>query len=1183
MGGHALGELVPFGAQVQAKVRSWRRPEGLGRKPQWSAITKQGVVLGPPEDTLNGMAVLMHTGEIVVASSIFVTADHSAVAELRPKYRLKEKTAPGDVVVRKAWVQTQTSQQELLAWGECGSAKSTRVQGKKGNKKVGLGVFEECSDISGTEKVPEDSAQEVEVELPVRTVSDKEFLAVRSLATETALHLREVQDMLTPSGPHAVAGVWLRVANMVAAWLSGLEQLEAQAQPVPEKTSAGLRVLRDVPLGAEDLDTEQQRAQDLFLQTKCVSQEEVRQELTEWLDSMTKEYNSLVHQKQAVERIHQQDLQKKMDTGEVSLLLPAKAVFTRKAGAGVRKSRFCVCGSWEPKDPAGESVYAGGTEAVTVRVALARAARLGWTVTTGDVRTAFLNAPMPADLHDRIAVKPPPILVAAGLVPSSERWLIRRALYGLRGSPRYWGLHRDATLRTLKWQHEGQEYHLTQCLSDLNAWKVCKADGSTVGLVLCYVDDLLVMAEPGVVPGIHKAVQSKWEVSPWEDARQDGGTKYCGLTIFQEKDLTVRVGQKAYIEELLARHEVKTGSPTPMAAWQDPEPELEPSLADVRAAQGITGELTWLVTRSRPDIMFAVQQLSRFTTKSPKLVVSAGRTVLEYLFLTKDLELVYTPTCEPLGLSECVAKKRSEEILEIQADASHAPLGGRSQHAVTILYCGCLLAWDSGRQSITALSSAESEIIACMHGLTLGECILPLISELSETEVSPTLYTDNMAALAVISGEGGNWKSRHLKMRAAGIRERVESKAWEIYHIAGKYNTSDLGTKALQGPRIRELLELLNMRGEAKSADRGADPCWADPAVGHPARESGEAKSADRGADPCWADPAVEHPATKNGETKSGLRPDPEREAVSGGTPEPKVSKLSARALKALVGFSLVQQLRAQEPEKPEAPDGSEPPWELLGVVFLCVLFWELGKWSCRKVTEAVRLKRVATPSSDGVRETDRSYLQGEAGSVPQVSLRLPAGAFSGEQREVQVYRPKARAKSRATVLTSEPGLVRPRTEDYWEVSGDVATRYHVKLRRQLFSPIATVNPVGFNCFLGERTTKAQFVNGRVRELRDDFRAVAQPHRALEESWVGSTSFALRPAPQVSSSSGTSAVHSALPGRNGDRNEAARDTQGPRQAEATVSGGFVVSESEEAATRGQVGQRSRRCRRSGPQ
>ena len=59
-----------------------------------------------------------------------------------------------------------------------------------------------------------------------------------------------------------------------------------------------------------------------------------------------------------------------------------------------------------------------------------------------------------------------------------------------------------------------------------------------------------------------------------------------------EEDEGLYVGQQAYIKELLSRHSEVAHATTPFPHVPDEAPEPEPSLEQVRKAQGLVGE--WL-------------------------------------------------------------------------------------------------------------------------------------------------------------------------------------------------------------------------------------------------------------------------------------------------------------------------------------------------------------------------------------------------------------------------------------------------------------------------------------------------------------------------------------------------------------------------------------------------------------
>ena len=104
-----------------------------------------------------------------------------------------------------------------------------------------------------------------------------------------------------------------------------------------------------------------------------------------------------------------------------------------------------------------EDLYAGGIDALTFRIILAYVSQFSdWTACSLDIKTAFLNAPVRGggqingNADPLIIVRPPFILVQLGLLQNNHRWLVRRALYGLKTSPCDWAQHRDEILKGVK-------------------------------------------------------------------------------------------------------------------------------------------------------------------------------------------------------------------------------------------------------------------------------------------------------------------------------------------------------------------------------------------------------------------------------------------------------------------------------------------------------------------------------------------------------------------------------------------------------------------------------------------------------------------------------------------------------------------------------------------------------------
>ena len=108
-------------------------------------------------------------------------------------------------------------------------------------------------------------------------------------------------------------------------------------------------------------------------------------------------------------------------------------------------------------------------------------------------------------------------------------------------------------------------------------------DEEALGLLELYVDDMAVVG-----------------------GRKEGAwVKFCGFELSKRGD-QFSLGQKSYAQDLLSRHPGVICKSTPFPGVLDEEPESEVSIQDVRAAQGIVGELLWLSCRRRPDLSFGV-------------------------------------------------------------------------------------------------------------------------------------------------------------------------------------------------------------------------------------------------------------------------------------------------------------------------------------------------------------------------------------------------------------------------------------------------------------------------------------------------------------------------------------------------------------------------------------------------
>ncbi len=554
------------------------------------------------------------------------------------------------------------------------------------------------------------------------------------------------------------------------------------------------------------------------LQTRIVGINEVVANQEEWKVPIKAELDSLLEEKKALKPLNPEEkkefFQKASREGRQIEVVPGKLVPTIKPapGGGKKKARIVACGNFTAKD-AQEELYAGTGDVVTFRMMLQYASEKSWEGVTMDIRTAFLNTPW--DDED-VLVRPPGLLVRMGLVPEGVLWQPTKALYGFRKSPRLWGCHRDSILRGKEIEIEGKKLKMTQFLSEPNLWKIGKKEEEgeeelerleeVRAMMLVYVDDIFMVGERRILEEMVKTIQQEWNTSTPEWVMKEP-VRFLGMEISQQEGVWLAT-QRNYTKDLLKRNlgEDETKWPKrkiPFTKEAPKELTENPNPDSVRTAQKIVGELLWLVTRTRPDLMYAVSRLSSATLSNPGWVGEAAPQVWGYLAATWEEGILYQKV-------EDEGDWEDGGGIEAFSDASFAPGGEESHGAVVVALRGGLLLWKSGKQPTVSLSTAEAELNELIEGLMVGESVAALVQEL-EPRVPKHMVTDSQAAVGICMSDGGSWRTRHLRLRAAHAKQRFTRGDWLLKHRGGENMLADIGTKPLQATRLSYLKKGLNM------------------------------------------------------------------------------------------------------------------------------------------------------------------------------------------------------------------------------------------------------------------------------------------------------------------------------------------------------------------------------------
>eukprot|EP00435_Cladocopium_sp_Y103_P060464 s2459_g22.t1 len=448
---------------------------------------------------------------------------------------------------------------------------------------------------------------------------------------------------------------------------------------------------------------------------------------------------------------------------------------TVKAPNGRRKCRIVICGNRIEKahDGSGHGVeekpndfttYAGGADGTLLRCLVRKSAAESWTIGTMDVATAFLLAPRRAAAQDLLIMKPPRILVEAEVCKETDLWSVENAVYGLQTSPADWSSYRNSVLGRMRWWSEGKQYQL--------------------------------MSTPQ---------QNLWKILPVEEPVEDRDDPKGYLALYV--DDIMATGEGPLVRALLSRVREE---------WRCSEPEF---VEDGGSAVKFCGfELT------RPDLAYGVSWMGRMVTKAPRRVRQYGEHMVGYVKSTLEMSLAYGK-CPGPEEDGALAFPRSMRRLEIHSDASFAPAGGKGHQGLIAMYGGVPAQWESKQQSFGTLSTAESELLGYTDGLTLGESVAAVVELLEPAGITDkVLYGDNEAGLRLIQSPDGPWRTRHLRLRAFVLKERVALEIWRARHVPGAQLTADHLTKAVVSAaswqRFRRWMSLI-LPEEVKAGDQG--------------------------------------------------------------------------------------------------------------------------------------------------------------------------------------------------------------------------------------------------------------------------------------------------------------------------------------------------------------------------
>jgi hypothetical protein len=261
--------------------------------------------------------------------------------------------------------------------------------------------------------------------------------------------------------------------------------------------------------------------------------------------------------------------------------------------------------------------------------------------------------------------------------------------------------------------------------------------------------------------------------------------------------LTVNIDQTQYIDELLERFQMTDCNPvsTPMLQRLSAEHGGEKlSVKDHELYRNMVGSLLYLACWTRPDISFAVSELSRFVSAPGQLHMAAAKHLVRYIQGSRELGIMYSKPSNSGPMNQ-------PNVLWgfVDSDWAGCPDSRRSTTGFTLMLNGAAVAWKSKRQSVVALSSAEAEFIAASALVQEVIYTRRLLENLGFPQKEPTfIYEDNRTCIAWSEGSvGGSDRAKHIDLREHFVHDAVEAKILKLMPVNSVDNVADLLTKPL--------------------------------------------------------------------------------------------------------------------------------------------------------------------------------------------------------------------------------------------------------------------------------------------------------------------------------------------------------------------------------------------------
>ncbi|MCH79609.1 retrovirus-related Pol polyprotein from transposon TNT 1-94 [Trifolium medium] len=408
--------------------------------------------------------------------------------------------------------------------------------------------------------------------------------------------------------------------------------------------------------------------------------------------------------------------------------------------------------------------YSPVAKITTVRTLIALASIQHWNLHQMDVNNAFL----PGELQEDVYMDVPQGVTSPR--PNQVCKLLK-SLYGLKQASRKW----YERLTALLLQHG-----YTQSNSDHSLFTLTK--GSSFTALLVYVDDIILAGNcMDEFDRIKQIMHHEFKIKDLGQLRY-----FLGIEVAHSSS-GVTICQRKYCLDLLQDTGLIGAKPasTPLDSSIKLHQTDSAAYEDIAGYRRLVGKLLYLTT-SRPDITFAVQQLSQYLASPTVVHYDTACRVVRYLKGSPGRGLFF-PRDSTLQLQGFV-----------DADWANCLDTRRSTSGYYFFLGNSLISWRAKKQHTVSRSSSEAEYRALSFASCELQWLLYLLADLHVSCVKPpVLFCDNQSAIHIASNPVFHERTKHLEIDCHFVRDKVQQGVFKLLPISTKAQLADFFTKAL--------------------------------------------------------------------------------------------------------------------------------------------------------------------------------------------------------------------------------------------------------------------------------------------------------------------------------------------------------------------------------------------------